>query len=57
MVEVAETDVEDAIAWAFFSDRVAYIAAVTPAPVAALTAAIIAIVVLDILKKIRAAPG
>ena len=57
VVDVAETAVEDANAWAFFSDRVAYIAAVTPAPVAALTAAIIARVVFDILKRFRFAPG
>lgn len=50
VVDVAETDVEDAIACAFFSDLVEYIAAVTPAPVAALKAAIIAKVVLDMLK-------
>ena len=48
VVEVAETEVEDATAWIFFSERVEYIAAVTPAPVAALTAAIIASVVFDI---------
>lgn len=51
VVEVAETEVEDATAWTFFSDLVEYIAAVTPAPVAALTAAMIARVVLDILGK------
>ena len=51
VVDVAETEVEDATACIFFSERVEYIAAVTPAPVAALTAAIIARVVLDILGK------
>lgn len=55
VVEVAEIDVDVvAIAWAFFSpERVEYIAAVTPAPVAALTAAMIARVVLDILNVFR----
>jgi hypothetical protein len=48
VVEVAETEVLDCAACIFFSERVEYIAAVTPAPVAALTAAIIAIVVFDI---------
>lgn len=47
VVEVAEMEVEDATAWIFFSERVEYIAAVTPAPVAALTAAMIARVVFD----------
>ena len=51
VLEVAETEVEDATAWIFFSERVEYIAAVTPAPVAALTAAMIARVDFDILKK------
>ena len=51
VVDVAETEVEDATTCIFFSDRVEYIAAVTPAPVAALTAAIIARVVFDILGK------
>jgi len=49
--------VEDAIAWVFFSDLVAYIAAVTPAPVAALTAAMIARVVLDMMEEVRDGPG
>lgn len=52
VVDVADTEVEDAAVCAFFSDLVEYIAAVTPAPVAALTAAIIAKVVLDILKDL-----
>jgi hypothetical protein len=51
VVDVAETDVEEATAWAFFSERVEYIAAVTPAPVTAETAAMIAIVAFDILKE------
>ena len=52
VVDVTDTAVEDAAApWAFFSERVEYIAAVTPAPVAAETAAMIAIVALDILKE------
>jgi hypothetical protein len=51
VVDVAETEVEDVTACIFFSERVEYIAAVTPAPVAALTAAIIARVVLDMLGK------
>jgi len=51
VVEVAETEVDEAAAWIFFSERVEYIAAVTPAPVAALTAAISARVVFDIFKK------
>ena len=50
VVDVAETEVEEATACAFFSERVEYIAAVTPAPVAAETAAMIAIVAFDILK-------
>ena len=50
VVEVAETVVEDAAACAFFSERVEIIAAVTPAPVAAETAAMIAMVAFDILK-------
>jgi hypothetical protein len=44
-----DIEVEDCAAWILFSERVEYIAAVTPAPVAALTAAMIAIVVFDIL--------
>jgi hypothetical protein len=53
VVDVADTDVEEdmAWAWAFFSERVEYIAAVTPAPVAADTAAMIAIVAFDILER------
>lgn len=51
VVDVAETAVEDAAACAFFSERVEYIAAVTPAPVAAETAAMIAIVAFDIVKE------
>ena len=54
MVEEAETLVEDAAVWAFFSDLVDIMAAVTAAPVLALTAAMMAIVVLDILEEIRA---
>ena len=50
VVDVAETAVDDATACAFFSERVEYMAAVTPAPVAAETAAMIAIVVFDILE-------
>lgn len=50
VVDVAETAVDDATACIFFSERVWYIAAVTPAPVAALTAAMIARVVFDILR-------
>ncbi len=50
VVEVADTEVLDFAAWIFFSERVEYIAAVRPAPVAALTAAIIAIVVFDIVR-------
>jgi len=51
VVEVAETVVEDATAWIFFSDRVEYMAAVKPAPVAAETAAMITKVVLDMAKR------
>ena len=51
VVEVAETVVEEATAWIFFSERVDNIAAVTLAPVAALTAAMIAIVAFDILAE------
>ena len=55
VVDVADTDVAEdtawAWAWAFFSERVEYIAAVTPAPVAADTAAMIAIVAFDILER------
>ena len=51
VVDVADTDVEEATAWAFFSERVEYIAAVTPAPVAADTAAMIARVAFDILQE------
>jgi hypothetical protein len=54
IVDVAEADVEDPTACTFFSLRVEYIAAVTAAPVVALTAAMMAIVVLDILKETRA---
>jgi hypothetical protein len=50
-VEVVERVVEDAIACTFFSDRVEYMAAVSPAPVAAPAAAIKANVVFDILAK------
>lgn len=50
VVEVADTVVLDCAAWIFFSERVEYIAAVTPAPAAALTAAIIAMVVFDIVR-------
>lgn len=50
-VEVVASTVEDTVACAIFSDRVAYIAAVIPAPVAALAAAIRARVVLDILRR------
>lgn len=46
---VVESVVEDAIACAFLSDRVEYMAAVMPAPVAAPAAAIKAKVVLDML--------
>ena len=47
VVDVADTVVDVALTWVFFSERVEYIAAVTPAPVAALTA-MIAIVAFDI---------
>lgn len=58
VVEVVERAVEVAIACAFFSDRVEYMAAVIPAPVAALAAAIKAKVVLDIFgKRIRQGAG
>ena len=57
MVDVAVTVVADATAWIFFSERVEYIAAVTPAPVAALTAAMIARVVLDMVKAFGGAGG
>jgi len=50
VVEVADTAVLDCAACNFFSERVEYIAAVMPAPVAALTAAIIANVVFDIVR-------
>jgi hypothetical protein len=53
VVEVADIVVDDFAAWIFFSERVEYIAAVTPAPVAALTAAIIAIVVFDMVGGVR----
>ena len=48
---------EDWTAWIFFSERVEYMAAVTPAPVAALTAAMIANVVFDILAVVYGAQG
>lgn len=47
------TAVELAAAWSFFSDRVEYMAAVIPAPVAAETPAIIAKVVLDMTGRIE----
>lgn len=50
-VEVIERDVEDATACTFFSDRVEYMAAVSPAPVAAPAAAIKANVVFDIFAR------
>lgn len=50
-VDEAATNVEDAAAWIFFSDRVEYMAAVRPAPVAAETPAMIASVVLDMLER------
>ena len=50
VVNVADTALDDVTACTFFSERVEYITAVTPAPVAAETAAIIAMVVLDILE-------
>lgn len=56
VVDEADSAVEDAAACIFFSDLVEYIAAVTPAPVAALTAAMMANVVLDIVKEGGAAP-
>jgi len=52
LVEV-ETVVDAVTAARFVSERVEYIAAVRPAPVAALTAAIMAIVDLDILKSVE----
>lgn len=52
VVDVAETAVDDATAWIFFSERVEYIAAVTEAPAAALRPAIIAIVVFDIVEGV-----
>lgn len=55
-VDVAETVVEEATTCTFFSDRVEYMAAVIPAPVAAPAAAIRASVVLDILTR-STAPG
>jgi hypothetical protein len=51
IVDVADTAVEEATAWAFFSDLVEYMAAVTAAPVVALTAAMTARVVLDMMKE------
>ena len=51
VVDVADTAVELAAAWTFFSERVEYMAAVTPAPVAAETAAMMAIVDFDILQE------
>ena len=51
VADVVVTVVEVVIAWVFFSERVEYIAAVTPAPVAALTAAMIASVDFDIVKE------
>jgi hypothetical protein len=57
VVVVVEEIVEDTAAARFFSERVEYIAAVTPAPVAALTAAIRARVVFDILRIRREAGG
>jgi hypothetical protein len=51
VVDVAETEVLDATAWIFFSERVEYILAVIAAPEAALTAAMMAMVVLDILRS------
>lgn len=49
VVEVADTAIEGEAVSFFVSERVEYIAAVNPAPVAALTAAMIASVDLDIL--------
>lgn len=57
VVEVAETVVAETKGAGFFSDRVEYIAAVIPAPVAALAAAIIAKVVLDMLARGTAQRG
>jgi hypothetical protein len=54
VVDDAVTDVELVTAWIFFSDRVEYMAAVIPAPVAAETPAMIANVVLDMILKIEA---
>lgn len=51
VVEVADKAVDEAIAWSFFSERVEHMAAVTAAPVDALTAAMMAIVVLDMVKR------
>lgn len=51
---MADTDVLEAAAWTFFSERVEYIVAVMAAPDAALTAAMRAIVVFDMPKKDRA---
>lgn len=51
VVEAADTAVDEATAWIFFSERVEYMAAVTAAPVPALTAAIIAKVDFDILAE------
>ena len=60
-VDVVEIVVEEAIAaaaCALFSDRVEYMAAVIPAPVAALAAAMRARVVLDMVgKRFRRARG
>jgi hypothetical protein len=53
VVDVADTAVEDAAACAFFSERVEYMAAVKPAPVAAEMAAMRAIVDFDILEGAR----
>ena len=51
-VGVADTDVVEATALTLFSVLEDNIAAVTAAPVAALTAAIMAIVVLDMMKSV-----
>lgn len=56
-VDVAETVVAETTGAALFSDRVEYIAAVIPAPVAALAAAIMAKVVLDMLAEGTALRG
>lgn len=48
VVDVADIEVEVCMAWISFLDLVEIIAAVMPAPVAALTAAMIANVVFDI---------